>query len=289
MTVSTTRSQSTQRKLGLAGGVLMMLLASSFVHGQGASNKAAAVSIEGSASGLEFRYGPQGNWAAVQGKEELGFGTELRTKANRATIRTTDGALITLWPETTLMVRQLMNLNLEPSATTRTQRFDVSKGRIAVRMGATPTRAVLVAASGDRYAAIQQGTATVAMSQSGMAVTIEQGNARVASSGAWVQVGAQQFVLLDQSKKPSPTALASAPKYLEQMCQPSAQQACGIATVSDNERAKLGARWQPLTGVSGYEIRVAKDPSMREIIEESSIGTQSFYETAPLEAGRYWF
>ena len=241
-------------------------------------------------AGVQTRTDPVSPWADAQGSVPLRGGTLVRTDAIGVKLYFPNGTVISLAPSSSLRMQVGTEISMTPGKNTRVSHVDLVAGSMAITI---PQNAMpmLVMAGKDVFAIFQPGRARTIKNPAGLVAVVDEGGARVASSGRWFTLTPHGYVVLpERGPVDPPKRVGPSPTFLTDTCVATTDRACAIATVVGEGSARLGARWQPAAPAVKYAIQLARDAAFTSLIEEQSLdGTQTSYMSPPLPTGQYWF
>jgi hypothetical protein len=242
------------------------------------------------AIGVELRAAPAAPWVAATAGAPIAPGTAIRTSSSAARIRLPDGTVVGLAPSTTLRVQVPTEISMDPGSNVRVSHCDLTAGELSM---AIPPRAkpVLVMGGTDLFAAFRPGKARAIRNSQGLVAIVDQGSARVASSGRWFSLASGQYqVLPERGPVGTAQAIGPVPAFSSKRCEAVGGRACAVAVVVGDGTARLGASWEPSAPNHKYLVKLARDPALQDVVEQQERpGSATAFTSGELPPGQYWF
>lgn len=280
----------TSRRL-VWGGVLAAAVMSAMACPRAlmAAGPRSAAEFIGPPAGVELRATPASDWAPATPTSAVVAGMSVRTTNSSAQLRLPDGTVFRLAPATTLRMQVPTEISMDPGSNVRVSRCDLMAGEVALTI---PPRAkpVLVMGGTDLFAAFRPGRARAVKNERGLTAVVDQGGARVASTGRWFTVDSGQYQVLPERGPVDPARqLGPVPVLSTDRCMAVGGRACAIAVVVGDGVARLGTTWTTRAPDQKFVVKLARDAAMTDVVETREVsGSSGSYLSEPLPAGKYW-
>jgi hypothetical protein len=287
------RPAASSRGLRTALGVGLLVLAVLAPASSRATPAPLVRTLEDTA-GAEVRPSPVASWIALTPGTAVPSLSEVRSGDRPVRLGLRNGSVVRLAPHSNLAIMGTLDVDLGPrdgksSATS----LELRAGEVTLDVPTTAApRSVLIARE-ETFVLSMPGSSVRVRLQGAqddpaarLAVAVDSGEARVATTGAWLKVAPKNALeLRPKTRVAAPTAMPAAPSWKidGEPARPGP-----LAVVTGEGAAPLGVRWMPVRGALGYVAEVARDPAFQDVVARAELGAaESSFATKPLPAGHY--
>jgi hypothetical protein len=214
-------------------------------------------------------------------------GSGVRTAAGTAALlKASEGVSIRLAPDTAVTLRPAVFLPVEqPGASPlHAFQFALTSGEVDLEVH-DPGKSwgMIVVLPGGRSLALWRGSANVAIHGDRVAIALYEGTAIAGSASRWKPLTSGTGAVLAPDSEPSTRPTPGIPLWADAASAP----APPFAIVRGDERATLGAAWQPAVAAASYRVEVGPDARMVGPMTIVDTDAPSM-KTAQLPAGSYF-
>jgi hypothetical protein len=260
-----------------------------------ASGREPLVRAADDAAGGTARANAAGPWTPLGPSAPINYLGEVRSGDVPLRLVLRRGGAIVLAPHSSIAVLGGLDVPFGRGAGARdATSFELRSGEVDVDVPASAGAAVVVS-SQEMFAALRPGSrarvrlgAVAADGGAPMAVALEAGDARVASTGAWQDLPARHEIEMRPRRRfGKPVPLPVAPEW---RFETTPQDAGALAVVaSEVATARLGARFARVPNADRYVAEVARDEAFTDVASSQVLSADDAgFVTAPLAPGRYF-
>ncbi len=246
------------------------------------------VAISGQPSaGAEVRRDRSSEWVVPSRGDKLLAGFSIKTGGEPYSFTFLQGATVRLGPNSLVELRDPTQVSVRKS-TEAANRLDLRGGSLDMELPKTQPRVLFVVHTNEILGVFGHGTAQARVVPEGMVAVVQDGSARVASHGRWIDLAGGQYAILGaRGAAGEVKSLVPAPRFLSQGCVASSTSACAIGFVQGAKKTRLALRWHPVPRAVSYHVQIARDREMTNLIVDEWVTGRELV-TKPLAAGRYF-
>jgi hypothetical protein len=246
------------------------------------------VAISGQPSaGVQVRRDRSSDWVTPSQGDNLLAGFSIKTGAEPYSFKFLQGATLRLGPNSLADLRDPTQVSVRKS-TEAANRLDLRRGTLEMELPRDQPRVLFVVHTNEILGVFGHGTAQARVVPEGMLAVVQDGSARVASHGRWIDLAGGQYAILGaRGAAGEVKALVAAPRFVSQPCEASPTSPCAIGFVQGSKKTRLALRWQPVPRAVGFHVQIARDREMTNLVVDELVPGREFV-TKPLAAGRYF-
>lgn len=236
---------------------------------------------------VEVRRDRSSDWVAPSRGDKLLAGFSIKTGAHPYSFKFLQGATIRLGPNSLAELRDPTQVSVRKQ-TEPANRLDLRRGMLEMELPKDQPRVLFVVHTNEILGVLGHGAAEVRVVPEGMLAVVQDGTARVASHGRWIELSSGQYAVLGaRGAAGEVKALAAAPQFVSRPCEASSNSPCGIGFVQGSKKTRLALRWQPVLRAKNFRVQIARDREMADLIVDELVTSRELV-TKPLPAGRYF-